>query len=104
MKPSSPISAALVARRQCVTTEAAEWLALDRKIRFLGTDSSGFEVRGVKTHPNHHLFFKPGMDIPVVECLGYLEKIPQPRFFCGAPIPCKGLDASPIRALAIVFP
>ncbi len=91
--------------RPYVTAEAAEWLALDRKIRCLGTDSSGFEVRGVKTHPNHHLFFKAGVDIPVIECLTNLEQIPTQRFFfSGAPIPCKGLDASPIRALALVGP
>lgn len=89
--------------RPYVTAEAAEWLALDRKIRVLGTDSSGFEVRGVKTHPNHHLFFKAGVDIPVIECLRNLGAIPTQRFFfSGAPIPCKGLDASPIRALALV--
>jgi arylformamidase len=89
--------------RPYVAFEAAEWLALDRKIRLLGTDSSGFEVRGVNTHPNHHLFFRDGVDIPVVECLRNLERIPTQRFFfVGAPIPCRGLDASPIRALALV--
>jgi arylformamidase len=89
--------------RPYVTAEAAEWLALDRKIKLLGVDSSGFEVRGVKNHPNHHLFFKSGVDIPVIECLRNLGAIPTQRFFfVGAPIPCKGLDASPIRALALV--
>jgi arylformamidase len=68
----------------------------------LGTDSSGFEVRGVKTHPNHHLFFKAGVDIPVVECLRNLGEIPNQRFFfVGMPLPVKGLDASPIRAIAL---
>ena len=91
--------------RPYVTNEAALWLANDRKIRLLGTDSSGFEVRGVPNHPNHHLFFKAGTDIPVVECLRNLGAIPTQRFFfSGAPIPCKGLDASPIRAMALVGP
>jgi arylformamidase len=90
--------------RPYVTEEAADWLAHDRKIKVLGTDSSGFEVRGgTKPHPNHHLFFKAGVDIPVIECLTNLGKIPQQRFFfSGLPIPVKGLDASPIRAVAIV--
>ena len=90
--------------RPYVTEEAAHWLAEDRKIKVLGTDSSGFEVRGAKTpHPNHHLFFKAGMDIPVIECLRNLGAIPQQRFFfSGMPIPVKGMDASPIRAIAIV--
>ena len=88
--------------RPYVTAEAAEWLALDRKIKLLGTDSSGFEVRGVKNHPNHHLFFKAGVDIPVVECLCNLGQIPNDRFFfVGMPLPMKGLDASPIRAIAL---
>ncbi len=90
--------------RPYVTEEAAQWLALDRKIKALGTDSSGFEVRGSsKPHPNHHLFFKAGIDIPVIECLCNLDKVPQQRFFfSGLPIPVKGLDASPIRAVAFV--
>lgn len=88
--------------RPYVTAEAAEWLALEKKIKLLGTDSSGFEMRGVTTHPNHHLFFKAGVDIPVVECLTNLDKIPNQRFFfMGMPIPIKGLDASPIRAIAL---
>jgi arylformamidase len=84
--------------------EAAQWLIHDRKIKALGTDSSGFEVRGVNTHPNHHLFFKPGVDVPVIECLRNLGEIPTQRFFfSGMPIPVKGMDASPIRAVAMIF-
>jgi arylformamidase len=75
---------------------------LEKKIKLLGTDSSGFEVRGVKTHPNHHLFFAPGNDVPVLECLCNLGEIPNDRFFfVGMPLPVKGMDASPIRAIAL---
>lgn len=89
-------------QRPYLAEDAAEWLALEKKIKLLGTDSSGFEVRGRSDHPNHHLFFRAGVDIPVVECLRNLEAISQQRFFfVGLPIPCKGLDASPIRAIAI---
>lgn len=89
--------------RPYLSEEAGVWLVLDRKIKLLGTDSSGFEVRGGdKPHPNHHLFFKAGTEVPVVECLCNLEKIPKDRFFfVGLPIPVKGLDASPIRAIAL---
>jgi len=91
--------------RPYLTEEAGEWLVLDRRIKLLGTDSSGFEVRGgSKDHPNHHLFFRAGNDVPVVECLRNLDQIPTDRFFfIGLPIPVKGLDASPIRAVALVF-
>jgi len=89
-------------QRPYVSAEAAEWLALDRKIKLLGTDSSGFEVRGVSTHPNHYLFFKEGVDIPVLECLRNLGEISRPRFFLSAlPLAVKGLDACPVRALAL---
>jgi arylformamidase len=90
--------------RPYLAEDAAHWLATEKKIKLLGTDSSGFEVRGVDTHPNHHLFFEAGVDIPVVECLCNLDKIPSSRFFfVGLPIPVKGLDASPIRAIALDF-
>ena len=88
--------------RPYLAEDAARWLATERRIKLLGTDSSGFEVRGVDSHPNHHLFFKASVDIPVVECLCNLDKIPNSRFFfVGLPIPVKGLDASPIRAIAL---
>jgi kynurenine formamidase len=39
----------------------------------------------------------------VVECLRNLGAIPTDRFFfVGMPIPIKGIDASPIRAVALV--
>lgn len=86
--------------RPYVTEEAAHWLVLDRQIRLLGTDSSGFEVRGVDHHPNHRLFFS--YDVPVLECLCNLDQIARPRFYLSAlPWPVQGLDASPVRAIAI---
>ena len=90
--------------RPYLTAEAGEWLVLEKKIRLLGTDSSGFEVRGGdRDHPNHHLFFRH--DVPVIECLCNLDLIPNDRFFfVGMPLPVKGLDASPIRAVALLFP
>jgi arylformamidase len=89
-------------QRPYVTEEAANWLAHDRKIKLLGTDSSGFEVRGSGDHPNHHIFFKDGVDIPVLECLRNLGEISKPRFFLSAlPLAVKGLDACPVRALAL---
>lgn len=90
--------------RPYLAEDAAEWLVHEKKIKLLGTDSSGFEVRGErgKYHPNHHLFFKAGIDVPVIECLCNLDQIPHDRFFfVGMPLPVKGLDASPIRAIAL---
>ena len=91
--------------RPFVSVEAAEWLIGDRKITALGTDSSGFEVRGegATRHPLHHLFFRPGREVPMIECMRGLGALPRDRFFfIGLPLPVKDLDASPIRAVALV--
>lgn len=87
-------------QRPYVTEEAAAWLLEDRKVRLLGTDSSGFEVRGVSNHPNHTRWF--AHDAAVLECLRNLGAIRQQHFYLIAlPLPVKGLDACPVRAIAI---
>jgi arylformamidase len=86
--------------RPYITEEAMRWLVEDRQIVCLGTDSSGFEVRGVKHYPNHRLLNQAG--VPVIECLANLVDLRVPRVFLIAlPIPVVGLDASPVRAIAI---
>jgi len=87
-------------QRPYVTEEALEWLLEDRKIKLLGTDSSGFEVRGVSGHPNHTRFFKH--DAAVLECLRNLGEIRHQHFYLLAlPLPVQHLDACPVRALAL---
>jgi arylformamidase len=87
-------------QRPYITEEAVAWLLEDRKIRLLGTDSSGFEVRGVGGHPNHTLFFRH--DAAVLECLRNLDQIRNQHFYLFAlPLPVKRLDACPVRAIAI---
>jgi arylformamidase len=86
--------------RPYVTEEAMRWLVDDRQIACLGTDSSGFEVRGVTHYPNHRLLNEAG--IPVLECLTNLTSLRKHRVFLIAlPWPVKGLDACPVRAIAI---
>ena len=86
--------------RPYVTEEAMRWLVDDRQIACLGTDSSGFEVRGVAHYPNHRLLNEAG--IPVLECLTNLTSLRKQRVFLIAlPWPVKGLDACPVRAIAI---
>lgn len=90
-------------QRPYITEEAVAWLLDDRKIKLLGTDSSGFEVRGVSHHPNHTLFFKH--DAAVLECLCNLELLTNPHFYLLAlPLPVRDLDACPVRAIAIDEP
>jgi arylformamidase len=86
--------------RPYLTEEAVRWLVEDRKINCLGTDSSGFEVRGVTHFPNHRLLNNAG--VPVLECLTNLVELRCPRIFLIAlPWPVVGLDACPVRAIAI---
>ncbi len=87
--------------RPYLTEDAVRWLVEDRRINCLGTDSSGYEVRGVSHHPDHLLI--TGADIPVLECLANLVELKSDRFFLIAlPIPVVGLDACPVRAIGIV--
>lgn len=86
--------------RPYITEEAMRWLVEDRQIACLGTDSSGFEVRGVTHYPNHRLLTQAG--IPVIECLANLTELRRQRVHLIAlPIPVVGLDACPVRAIAV---
>ncbi len=86
--------------RPFITEEAVRWLVEDRKINCLGTDSSGFEVRGVDHHPDHRILMHAA--VPILECLNNLTELQKQRFFLIAlPWPVAGLDASPVRAIAI---
>jgi len=86
--------------RPYLTEEAVRWLVEDRRIESLGTDSSGFEVRGVDHHPNHRILNNAG--VPVLECLTNLTELRRQRVFLIAlPWPVAGLDACPVRAIAI---
>ena len=86
--------------RPYITEEAMRWLVEDRRINCLGTDSSGFEVRGVTHYPNHRLLNEAG--IPVLECLTNLTELRRQRIYLIAlPWPVRGLDACPVRAIAI---
>jgi kynurenine formamidase len=73
--------------------------SVDRKVRLLGTDSSGFVVRGVAHHPNHTLVAHAAA---VLQCLRNLGVITHQHFYLIAlPLPVKGLDACPVRASAV---
>ncbi|WP_455367590.1 cyclase family protein [[Eubacterium] cellulosolvens] len=86
--------------RPYIAEEAVRWLVEDRQIKCLGTDSSGFEVRGVKHHPDHRLIC--GAGVPVIECMNNLVELKSQRVYLIAlPLPVVGLDASPVRAIAI---
>ncbi len=87
--------------RPYLTQEAVEWLVHDRRIRCLGTDSSGFEVRvGDDRFVDHRILNQAA--VPVLECLTNLTELRAQRVFLIAlPWPVQGLDACPVRAIAI---
>ncbi len=86
--------------RPYLTEDAVRWLVEDRHINCVGTDSSGFEVRGVSHYPNHRLLNNAG--VPVLECLTNLTELRGQRVYLIAlPWPVAGLDACPVRAIAI---
>lgn len=86
--------------RPYLTEDAVRWLVEVRRISCLGTDSSGFEVRGVSHYPNHRLLNTAG--VPVLECLTNLTELRRQRIYLIAlPWPVEGLDACPVRAVAI---
>ena len=82
-------------------TDALQWL-IDQGMKLIGVDSGGIELSHDKTHANinHLLVFRAG--IPVIENLTNLDQLTQKRVKVYAlPIPVKGLDAFPLRVIAI---
>lgn len=82
-----------------LSLEANQWL-VDRKIACLGTDAAGLEVPGTDYQPNHVACCKAG--IPMIESLTNLDKLGMERhMIIILPLPIEGLDACPVRVVAI---
>jgi arylformamidase len=82
-------------------TEALQWL-VERGMKLIGVDSGGVELEHDTTHANinHLLLFRAG--IPVIENLTNLDQLTMKRVRVYAlPVPAKGLDAFPLRVIAI---
>jgi arylformamidase len=83
------------------STQAIRWL-VDSGIKLMGVDSAGVEIPHSVSHANenHLALFRAG--IPLIERLANLEKLTKPRVKVYAlPIPVEGLDAFPLRVIAI---
>lgn len=87
-----------------LSQDAADWL-VEKKIKLVGIDTASIETQQPSrgSGPSgecHHTLYRAG--IPIVENLCNLGQIYQERFFfAGLPPKVKGLEASPIRAIAI---
>ena len=86
---------------QYFSTPGLEWL-VDRKIKLMGVDSPGVELAHDTTHANvnHLLLFRAG--IPLIENLANLDQLSRARVMVYAlPVPVTGLDAFPLRVIAV---
>lgn len=84
--------------RPFLTIEAIRWLA-DQNIACLGIDASGIEKYKAEEQLGHLLLFE--QDIPIIEELTHLEQLRQQQvFFMALPLPIRGADACPVRAVA----
>jgi arylformamidase len=79
---------------------ALDWL-IEKGIKCLGVDCSGIEDRTAGDGEiNHKKLFSN--NIPLIEDMNNLDKLNDSRVFLFAlPLPIEGLDASPIRPIAV---
>ena len=83
------------------STAGLQWL-VEQGIKLMGVDSGGVELTHDTTHANvnHLLLFRA--NIPLIENLTNLDQLTQPRVKVYAlPVPVRGLDAFPLRVIAI---
>ena len=90
--------------RPWFTTECIDWLVDDAKIKLMGVDTSGHEVRnpdGTPTagQPNHERLL--GAGVPLIEYLTNLEELLTCRFVAFVlPPRIAGAEAFPVRVVA----
>jgi arylformamidase len=86
--------------RPYLETDALRWL-IDRGMKCLGIDCSGIENKQVQSgQVNHRTLFANG--IPLIEDMNNLVKLNDERvFFMAFTVNIRGLDASPLRPIAV---
>ncbi len=82
-----------------MTVQLAEWLA-DRKIALIGLDTPSPSAD--QSTEVHQILL--GAEVVIVEGLAHLDELPSDEvFFVAAPLRLRGLDGSPVRALAVAW-
>lgn len=90
--------------RPWFTTDCMEWLVNEARIKVMGVDTSGHEVRtesGAPFHgqPNHERLL--GAGVPLVEYLTHLDRLLDKRFVAFIlPVKITGAEAFPVRVVA----
>lgn len=75
------------------------WL-MERGAKLIGVDSPGLEAPGSQSHPNHYILANNG--VSQIENLTGLDKLTKRRVMVFAlPIAVRGLDAFPLRVVAV---
>lgn len=83
-----------------LTEEAAQWLTT-MHLKGIGLDAISVDPVESDTWPVHHILF--GADMVIVENLVFSPVVTEEQFlFCALPLPVRGADGSPVRALALV--
>jgi arylformamidase len=86
--------------RPVVNHDAIQWLVFEKHISLIGSDASGIELKGVRNQPNHQVLMDN--EIPIIEFAAHLDQLTRQRFtLVVLPIAVHGLDACPIRLIAI---
>jgi arylformamidase len=83
------------------STAPLKWL-VEQGMKMMGVDSGGVELAHDDTHANvnHLVLFRAG--IPLIENLTNLDRVSRPRVKVYAlPVPVRGLDAFPLRVIAV---
>lgn len=87
--------------RPYLTPEATLWLVEEKDVRVIGVDATGIEVKGTDYHPVHTILLKEH-GCALIEAVGDLGQLRHKRFEAWVlPLRIRGLDACPIRLLAI---
>jgi arylformamidase len=84
-----------------LTPEAARWLA-EFQLKGVGMDTISADEFDSAALPVHNILL--GRGIAIIENLIHLEQLPQTGFiFCCFPLKIEDAEASPVRAVGIIF-
>jgi arylformamidase len=85
--------------------EAIQWLASEVRIKIMGVDTTGIEMRNqdgspTEGQPNHKSLL--GQGIPLIESLTHLEEFLGQRFYTYVlPVKLAGAEAFPVRVIGV---
>jgi arylformamidase len=81
-----------------LTPDAARWIA-SRRISLLGMDTPSLSSDWLQCH---RILLKKGSEVVILESLANLDRLPRRFTLVALPLKLRGVDGSPVRAMAIV--